>query len=183
MTCRLQRFLETVCSAMNSTETYKQMLPKAHSVADSLVLDHACNNIDLWKTLLHAETSSYYLWATKTHKHLNNCRHASTCTISRNYRWSRSCSSSNKLRWCQRRTQKNILDQPITFLSILKTFCLIYIHHCDSIIIVRWLSAYCSLGLFTTFLFLQHAIYLRSVEWSWCLLRCPELIQLVPWEI
>ena len=35
------------CSAMNSTETYKQMLPETHKLANLLALDHACNNVDL----------------------------------------------------------------------------------------------------------------------------------------
>ena len=43
-------FMQTVSSsAMKSTETYmyKKMLPEAHKLANSLVLDHACNNVDL----------------------------------------------------------------------------------------------------------------------------------------
>ena len=32
---------------MNSTETYKQILLETHKLADSLVLHHACNNVNL----------------------------------------------------------------------------------------------------------------------------------------
>ena len=39
--------MQTVCSAMNSTETYKQMLSEAHKLANLLALHHPCNNVDL----------------------------------------------------------------------------------------------------------------------------------------
>ena len=56
---------------MKSTETYKQMLPEAHKSAKSLLLDHACNNVDL-----RSSPRSSYLQATETDKRLNNCMHA-----------------------------------------------------------------------------------------------------------
>ena len=45
--CKLQRFMQTVCNVINSTETYKQMLREVHYLANSLGLDHACNNVNL----------------------------------------------------------------------------------------------------------------------------------------
>ena len=89
--------------------------------------------------------------------------------------WCWSCSSSPKLRWCQRQTQKIFWTSRLLF--CIKLLCLLYIHHCDSILNVRWMN--CSLWLLTTFLLLQHTIYFRSVEWSWYLIRYPELIQSV----
>ena len=44
---KLQLFMQTVCSAMNSTETYKQILPEMHKLANSLLFDHACNNVNV----------------------------------------------------------------------------------------------------------------------------------------
>ena len=130
--------------------------------------------------LLHVKTSSYYLRATKTNKRLNNCMHASTRTTLRNCKWSQSCSSSKKLHQCQRWTQKIFWTSRLLFCQYKKHFVYYtFTKCCDFIISVCWLNAYWSLRLFTTFLLLQHAIYLRSVKWSWCLLRCPELIQLV----
>ena len=75
--------------------------------------------------------------------------------------------------------RKYFLDQPITFGNIKNILLILHsptwFHH----ISVQWLNAYCSLRLFTAYWLLQHAIYLRNVEWSWCLLCCPKLRQLI----
>ena len=133
--------------------------------------------------LLHVDAFSYYLRATKTKNAL-----IIACmllhTQDHNYRWSQSCSSSKKLCWCERPAQK-YFGPADYFMAILKhfvcyTFTTVIPFYISAFYIsVRWLNAYCSLRLFTTFLLLQHAVYLRNVEWSWCFLRCPELMQLV----
>ena len=39
--------MQTVCSVMNYTDIYKQMLPERHKLANLLVLDHVYKNINL----------------------------------------------------------------------------------------------------------------------------------------
>ena len=46
---KLQRYMQRVCRAMNSNDTYKQneILPEVHKLSNSLVLDNAGNDVYL----------------------------------------------------------------------------------------------------------------------------------------
>ena len=156
---------ETVCSAMKSTETYKQMLPETNKLANSFALDQAWSNVDLrserpFSTLQRLLTTYEQRRLTNVlilacmflhtqHQEITDDR--DLVQVARNF-----VDANNE--------RKRYIGPANYFFVNIKTFCLLYIHHCDSITSVCLHSANCSLRLFTIFWLLQHAIYFCSVE-------------------
>ena len=131
---------QSICSAMNSTETYKQMLSEVHKLANSLVLDYTCKNVNL-----RSEKPFSALKRLLTTYMYEQRRTTSTLIIACMLLQTHHQEITDDLELVQvaetslmpTTNAKDILDQSITFLSILKTFCIFYIHHSDSIISVR----------------------------------------------
>ena len=127
--------IQRVCSAMNSNNTYKQMLPEVQNYFSCT--QHLPVTTSTSERLLSAlKRVLTYLWTTLTEKHLNNCMllHVHEKMTDRLGLVQVAQNSLNS------RTNIKIFWQFHQVNCILTTSCMVYIGHCYSIVSIHWIN-------------------------------------------